>query len=414
MSTHPVTCPYCNALVTVAPGTTRGQRLPCARCGESFTLTSEPATTDISDQPAAPELDVEPGSPAKHWLLKKPDSANRRTLLILLGVMAFMAVGALAYALHTQQFRRDNDKGIVKENPKRRPPLDDTFSPDEVPTPPAKLAGLAWLPRDTTVVVGVHVRELLSNAAGKSLVTEPIDVGGVKVRIETLADWTGFKRDEIDHLVVGVNAEKTVPLPLLIVRLRLDVSEGELQQRLAARQGGTAGDRPVYEFQPHNAQPPLSPLYVCLVDKRTAVYAMLPNHLGVVPTTPRTHRPDGLGNAFERLGSVGQLWIVGHSDNWNKTQVPLLFKPFLDKMTDADRRRLLKVSTFAAWVQVDEPTLVEAALDCGDDQIARELQKYLDIPDIGVDPDWKASVRDGWLSLQIRAGLKKVRDALGR
>src|SRR5581483_7216432 len=108
MTSNPVTCPYCNSLVTVTPGMTRGQRLPCARCGESFTLTSEPATTDISDQSAAPALDGEPGSPANRWPLKKPVQANRRTLLILLGVMAFMAVGALAYALHTQQFRRDN------------------------------------------------------------------------------------------------------------------------------------------------------------------------------------------------------------------------------------------------------------------------------------------------------------------
>src|SRR5262249_57242183 len=35
MTTEPVTCPYCNALVTVAPGTAGGQRVPCRRCRES-------------------------------------------------------------------------------------------------------------------------------------------------------------------------------------------------------------------------------------------------------------------------------------------------------------------------------------------------------------------------------------------
>src|SRR5262249_2950485 len=125
-----------------------------------------------------------------------------------------------------------------------------------------------------------------------------------------------------------------------------------------------------------------------------------------------TQRPSGLGNAFERLGPVGQLWIVGHSDDWNKTQVPVLFKSLLKDLKEADRKRLLKVSTFAAWVQVDDPALTETALDCGDDQTARELQRFFDIPDVGVDPDWKASVKDGWLSVQIRTSMKKVREAL--
>ena len=94
--------------------------------------------------------------------------------------------------------------------------------------------------------------------------------------------------------------------------------------------------------------------------------------------------------------------------------MPFLFERLLKNMKEKDRQRLLKVSTFAAWVQVDDPLLVQAAFDCGDDQIAKDLQKYLDIPDVGVDPDWKASTRDGWLTVQIRTSLKKVREALER
>ena len=99
---------------------------------------------------------------------------------------------------------------------------------------------MACLP-DTSIVLGVHLRELMASPTGKSLLTQPFDVGGVPVRVETLADWTGFKRDEIDHLVLGVNAEKTIPLPTLIVRLRQEVQEDDFAtQRLAAHAPSTA------------------------------------------------------------------------------------------------------------------------------------------------------------------------------
>ena len=42
MNPEPATCPYCNALVPLAPGATAGQRVPCPRCGEAFALRETP------------------------------------------------------------------------------------------------------------------------------------------------------------------------------------------------------------------------------------------------------------------------------------------------------------------------------------------------------------------------------------
>jgi hypothetical protein len=404
---------------------TGGQRLPCPRCGESFTLltTEPPASTDISHSPpCATGFEIEPRVQGNRWLLNKPFKANRRTALILLGVMAFMAIGALAYALHTQQFRRDNDKGIVKENPKRRPPIDEDFSTDDLPTAPAKLAALTWLPPDTNIVLGVHVRELLADPSGKSLLTQPIKIGDTPVRVAAIVGWTGFNLNEIDHLVLGEKADDPLPPPFafaapvtLVVRTRQDYDAEKLLHDLKAERAGAASGRPVYQFARPNA--PFGKLSICCVDSRTAVYAVLPNHLNDIPAAPRTdleQLPRELRDVLRnRVDPVGPLWIAGHSDDWKKSALPGMMTLLFKDMKKEDRERLLKVSTFAAWVQVHDPMLVRAVFDCGDDQTAKDLQKYLDIPD-GADPDWKASVGEGWLTVQIRTSLKKVREALER
>jgi len=55
---------------------------------------------------------------------------------------------------------------------------------------------------------------------------------------------------------------------------------------------------------------------------------------------------------------------------------------------------------------------VRAEFDCGSDQAAKDLQKYLDIPDDGA--DWKAARADGWLTVQGRTKLDNVLGALER
>ncbi len=413
MTNPPVTCPFCNSLVTATPGMSGGQRLPCPRCGESFALlTSEaPASTDISQQPSTlPKLETEPRLQGQPWIINKPFKANRRTAFILLGVMGFMAATGLAYALCTEHFRRENDKGIVKTNPKRRPPLDTVDSLDNTPTAPAKLEALGWLPPDTTIVVGVHVRELLATKTGNTLLTQPFQVGGQTVRVDTLATWTGFKLDEIDHLVLGVQGDKLVPVPILIVRARQDDREVTVRNRLAARRAEKAGNRTVYEFEPANAPALFSKLHVCWVDDRTAVYALSPRHLHGVPdnrTTDLRQLPAEVRDVLtERVRAGGPLWIAGHSDDWNKTT---LFKLLFNSLKEKDRVCLSKVSTFAAWVQQpEEPVVIEAVFDCGSDEAAKDLQKYLNVPN----QDWNAAQEGGWLTVQSHLSVQKLRELL--
>jgi hypothetical protein len=416
MTTEPVTCPYCNALVTVAPGTPGGRRVPCQRCGESFTLSplAGPATTDIGTGPTAPAPVAAPDDFAarRMWIGGAP-GRNRRLAVIILGVMACMAAGALAFALTTEKFRRDNDKGITQAHPKRRPPLDDEATPagPVTPTPPARLDALAWLPKDTNLVAGVNVHEIAGTDAGKALLKQPIALGGYKLSgsIESLLGALGFKSSEVDHVVVGVTADSSIlPRAVLLVRTRREYDEEEVRKHLNAERVGGPGGRPVYEFRAGDALKPA----VCFLDGRTVAFALVPGPLTELPAEPRAdlaQLPRELRDVLQkRVGAVGQLWVAGHSEDWTRTQARALFA----KMGKANGERLAKVRTFAAWVQLDDPAVVQATFDCGSDQAAKELQKVLDIPDDGA--DWKAARADGWLTVQGRTKLDKVLGTLER
>ena len=320
--------------------------------------------------------------------------------------------------LYTQPFRRSNDKGIVKTNPKRRPPLDSIDSTDDTPTPPARLAALGWLPSETNLIIGVHVRELLANKEGNALLTQPVLGSGVTA--QTLAGWIGFSINEIDHIVIGVRGDKLLLTPTLIVRTRQDYDSEALLQHLKATQVAGTDARPVYQFEQAHANPLFRTWFVCCVDKRTAVYVLLnATHLQDVPDTAQTDlrqlSPELREVMQQRMERVGPLWIAGHADDWKKAAPAPLFTEFLFKKVEPkDRERLLKVSTFAASVQPEEPIVVQATFACGSEAAAVELQKYLDIPEGNADADWKAAHAEGWLTIRGAPSLQKVRNALAR
>ena len=174
----------------------------------------------------------------------KPLRANRRVALILLGVMACMFAGALAFALSTQSFRRQNDKGITQGRPKRRPPLDDAPTSDNTPTPPAQLAALGWLPRESSLLVGVHVRELAQNRSWQNS-ADAADQAGRRTSNFSVASLTKlipFKIDDLDHLVLGVKLDDALPPRMtLVVRTRQDYDEAALLQTLEDKRKERAG-----------------------------------------------------------------------------------------------------------------------------------------------------------------------------
>src|SRR5437016_5350806 len=101
MTPESLSCPYCNARITLSPADAGSARLRCPRCGDTFP--HRPASpASVNGTPAPP---AEAAVPAPE-LLPPGRWSNAAVVRAVLGVMAGMAVLGLAYALWTQQFRR--------------------------------------------------------------------------------------------------------------------------------------------------------------------------------------------------------------------------------------------------------------------------------------------------------------------
>lgn len=158
MNNEPLACPYCNALVPLDAGAVVGQRVPCPRCGEAFTLRQPPLAESDGVQvlPAAtasPAIDSqrrgwEPANPVWrlfslvfHVLEPRLEAGlrgrtNRQVVTVILGVMGLMAAVGLVYALYTQPTRRATTPPCRRRRDGRRWPTCRRRRPWRRPPPP--------------------------------------------------------------------------------------------------------------------------------------------------------------------------------------------------------------------------------------------------------------------------------------
>jgi hypothetical protein len=404
MAAEPVSCPYCNAFVTVAPGAVTGQRVPCPRCGEAFTLRRPEGvgSTELQATPnAAPALPPVEASPAVRYFLAR--RANRLVAAGVVGVMVFMAAVGLTYALWTQKDRRANDVMLPRA---RHAPV-----PVEEPGPaiavvaPDRLAALGDLPPDSDVVAGVHVAELLQTDAGRALLTRPFKVGGADIRLDVLERWTGLKLDEMDHVVLGLRAEDPLGRPAaLVVRTRRAYDADRVREALKTERLAVGGDKTLDRFELKD--PPLRPVLWC-ADDHTLVFSLLPVYFEHIPRTPRKgidHLPREVQKVLERVGPGNPLWVAGHIADWDKVE----WTNLLPRLKKEDLARWTAVRTFAAWLQGDRGVTVSAAIRCRDADAAGSLGAYF------ADGGWTTAREDDWLSLQWKTDLEEFRKALGK
>jgi hypothetical protein len=102
----PLTCPYCNALVSPPAHARPGQRLTCPRCGEAFPYrpSAETAFSPLPTPDRRPASEPAAAAPtATRW-------SNRAIGLTLLAIMATMAVVGLTFAELTTPARREHDQ----------------------------------------------------------------------------------------------------------------------------------------------------------------------------------------------------------------------------------------------------------------------------------------------------------------
>jgi hypothetical protein len=455
MSVELLTCPYCNAELTVAPGTPAGRRVPCPRCGESFpyrpsegVTTSPPPGLQITAQPPAPEVPATDTFRFKVGLLlgiigvvgavtlayiRSADVAvivgamalgallwawffrvrrsNQATAGFVLANMALVAAAGLALALRTQSERRAHDAGLPHgRRPSRavpEPPAPAGPAPAEA-VAPDRLAALGYLAPDTSVVAGLHVAELLADDAGKRLLSDPIKVGASEFRLAALEGWTGLRPEEVDHVVLGVKADDPLPPRLnVVVRTRRPYDAAKVRAALKARPA-VGGTKELYRFDG-----PGVPLVLWSADDRTLVLGLLATHLEAVPLRPR----DGLEALVpelrpilrERMRPAGPVWAAGSARDWANTAAA----PLLERLGPADRARVRSVRTFGLWLQPGREVTVNGVFRCADPDAARALEQYAQTR-WGKSTNLKVVVDDDWLTVQLRADAAAVAKALGR
>ena len=400
MNNEPLACPYCNALVPLDAGAVVGQRVPCPRCGEAFTLRQPPPRSSADLQAVAGRRISRGERPSISTRIGRlrvrtatTGSWRRRP-----GVMGLMAAIGLAYALYTQPTRRAYDTALPP--PPRRSPLADLPAPAPVATAPAALEALRWLPPDCTLIAGVQLTELRQTEEGRDLQNHLFRIGKWEISADLLERWTGLKAREIDHLVVGVRAEEPFPTPtVVVVRTVRPYDQGAVKAALGAEpSANAAGDKTIYQGRP--ADGGFRPV-IWFADERTLVVGLIARHLEAVPDRPADgleRLPTAVREQLQSLLPGGPVWVAGQSPDWRRTGAALLLGRVLP---EKDVDLLGHVRDFAFQLQAERPMTLAAVVRCDGEPAAEALETRLtEAKPAGA--DWKLAREGPLLSLQLR------------
>jgi hypothetical protein len=360
--TMPVTCPYCNALVTVPSGKVIGAMVSCGRCGESFPLLSEQANVVavINVAPVPSQNLAQPGA-----------RSNRLVGAIVLGVMGLMASVGMVYALYTAQGRRAYDKA-EHQRPAQTWVDVPTGEDNRKPVAPAQLAALGYLPAKTNLVLGIDMEELARSPEAQKLLQQSFPMGNSSFRPDQVAGWLGLKPEAIDHLVLGISTKDSLlPSGVLIVRTRDSLTEKQIQSQLKGERVPGIPRRHLYRLRLENVS--FQPV-ILWINEHTQALAIIPAHLEGVPDEPR----QGLGHLstelskliVERVEPGCTIWVVGELNeqfwmylgNLGRWEPPLL-------------QRVQPLREFAVGMRTQQPFRIGVALHMNDEKAAASWEE---------------------------------------
>jgi hypothetical protein len=225
--------------------------------------------------------------------------------------------------------------------------------------PPAKLAGLGYLPRGTNVLFGLHIREAMQDPLSREFLAR-LRQGTTGFGLDSVEKWTGLKRDEIDHAILGLKVEDRLPPRLaLVVRTRQPYSTDQVRATLKAERRTEREKKTLYRF-------PMGQLdgVIWFAGDQTIVVGLTVGDLDEVPLTPAEgldHLPPALTQLMEeRLTPGTQVWAVGHADDWEKTVARFL----LVTLPKEDQAGVAAVQSFGLWLQFDRGMTLNAAFRC--------------------------------------------------
>jgi len=316
---------------------------------------------------------------------------------IVVGVMIAMAIVGLSYALWTVNVRRARDPKGGLDPVKFRRPLE--------------LEGLGYLPKDSDIVVGLHIAEWLEDEkVGQPLLEEPRPAGLDWV-LKQITRTTAMELKEIDHILLALSFDAQ-QLTAVVKTRRPFVPE----KIAAAHPKGSLHDGlPLYEFELQ----PAGGALVWWIDAKTAIYTIrlaMPT-VANMKGLSKTPRPSGevlsaqLHAAVkERLTRYQFAWTVGRLDRLGALKDILQFVPAAKTPLEATK----DLRTFAFGLEPVEGLTLTGHFQVKDAKASAKLKTFLDgvqIPEAlsrkaDVPPD---DVKEPWVTWQVRGDVTAMR-----
>jgi hypothetical protein len=403
MTSVTTVCPYCNAALSPISAPVTAARLPCPRCGEAVPSerfpVGEPDGAIVAGHPQGTNA-PRSGSP-------RSDAGKRKTLQVVLSIMAGMAAFALVFALYTKSIRRDRD-------PKPNRPVDVELARD-----PAQLLGLGYLPRGTNMVAGLHIAALLKSKSGKSLLRQP-PPELVASMFSTL-DAVGLSVADVDHVILGTELPNLPPQITTVIVTIKPYNASRVREAIERQpfSKSTFRGKPLYKWTKGKQVPK-----VWLADPRVVVVTTLTTEeLDRIPAMEKSAleslTPPVRKTLALRIGKQSRVWAVGDLEPAKGLADLALQLGLLPK----DQARLLTlIRAFAFGVAADEQEglTMTGHFQTADVKASAALAKYLEgfkingVQSKKVEPP-PADVKDAdaqWVTWQVRGDAEAMRSAL--
>ncbi len=413
-------CPYCNSPVPAENITPGASKIPCPNCGETIpntTMTARDEQMAVAEGSPSPSSTtaVTTSAPAQSPKLRAPEPvawSNRRIALVVLAIMFVMGGIGLGYALWTQEARR---KGDYPEKLTTR-----NYDPVK-PVAPEELPGLAHLPRECTVIAGVHVGELLGEDNGLPMFEE-LQRQLPMLNLETFEKWTGLNENDIHSITLGVPAKGALRL-IVIVQTRGGYNINPIKKELTGIPGVNYENKPAFQL-------PNKLGYLWCINSKSMAFLFEPG-AEVDALKAIRHNPKSLISDFpkdvqsalkERINRSAFAWTVATP----KAARGLISLARWSKQLNTDLAEVLqKTNLVTASLRLHKGLALEANLQGEDVEAAKSIEKLFPVAGKGPEgaTDYKifgpASATDEkgkqdlWVSIQLRVELQKAEAIIG-
>jgi hypothetical protein len=351
------------------------------------------------------------------WFFRVSRS-NGVTAGFVLANMGLLASTSLALALSTQDFRRLNDRGLIKARLRPTRPAEPPAPPG--PSGPASdpLEALGYLPRNTNVLLVVRTADLATAPGGQEAL-EAVGIGGSSIRLDRIRGLTGLDASAVDLLAVGLRIDEIIPPPItMVVRTKAPYDQARVRQALNASEVARAGgDRPLYRIQASGLPELARGGRLWFADDHTFVLRFLSLTMQEkspdpgVPLTPRRgpdEVPEDLRQLVkEKVETAAPLWLAVAVADWKALEPAADFGLF--PRNQVERLRLIRRA--AGWARPGGQASAALAFEGVDAAAAERLEKELLGPRKHV-KGLTAKREGAWLTIRWKGKPGELKEAL--